>query len=100
MQMANAAWNEVTTTSIRNCWRKAGILPEIDPSSSSSTQAQLSIPIPSLLTSGSESLADPAVEVEKQVEAALDDLVAKGALQTCNHMDIKTYSTLLVNVKF
>ena len=74
MRMANAAWNEVTTTTIRNCWHKAGILPEINSSSSSSTRAQPSIPIPSLLTS------DPADEAEKQVEAALDDLIAKGAV--------------------
>ena len=78
MRMANAAWNEVTTTTIRNCWRKAGILPEINSSSSSSTRAQLSIPIPLLLTS------DLADEAEKQVEAALDDLIARGALQPDN----------------
>lgn len=82
MQMANAAWNEVTSTTIRNCWHKSGILPEIDSSSSSSTRAQ-PIPIPSLLTS------DPVVDAEKQVEASLDDLITKGALQPCNRMDIK-----------
>jgi hypothetical protein len=83
MRMANAAWNEVTTNTIRNCWRKAGILPENNSLSSSSTRAQPSIPIPSLLTS------DPAGEAEKQVEAALDDLIARGALQPGNRMDIK-----------
>ena len=31
----------------------------------------------------------PVAEVEKQVEAALDDLIIKGALQPCNCMDIK-----------
>ena len=83
MRMANAAWNEVTTTTIRNCWCKAGILPEINSSFSSSTRAQLSIPIPSLLTS------DLADEAEKQVEAALDDLITRGALQPDNRMDIE-----------
>ena len=33
--------------------------------------------------------SNPVAETEKQVEAALDDLVTKGALQPCNHMDIK-----------
>jgi hypothetical protein len=35
------------------------------------------------------SLTDPVAEAEKQVEAALDDLINRGALQACNHMDIK-----------
>ena len=83
MRMANAAWNEVTTNTIRNCWHKAGILPEINSSSSSSARAQSSIPIPSLLTS------DPADEAEKQIEAALNDLIARGALQPGNRMDIE-----------
>ena len=39
--------------------------------------------MPSLLTS------DPVAEVEKQVEAALDDLIIKGAIQPCDHMDIE-----------
>ena len=59
------------------------ILPEIN-SSSSSTRAQPSIPISSLLTS------DPVAEAEKQVEAALDDLIDRGALQARNRMDIKS----------
>jgi len=33
-------------------------------------------------------MADPIVEAERQVEIALDDLVATGALQTKNRMDI------------
>ena len=31
----------------------------------------------------------PVAEVEKQVEAALDDLIIKGAIQPCDHMDIE-----------
>ena len=86
MRMANIAWNEVNSTTIRNCWCKAGILPEMTNASSSSsvaTRAQPSIPISSLLTSDSIQVA------EKQVEAALDDLIDRGALQTCNRMDIR-----------
>ena len=33
--------------------------------------------------------SDPVAEVEKQVEAALDDLIIKGAIQPCDHMDIE-----------
>ena len=32
---------------------------------------------------------DPADEPEKQVEAALDDLIDRGVLQPCNRMDIE-----------
>ena len=42
MRMAEAAWHDVDTTTIQNCWRTAGILPEINPTL---PQAQPSIPI-------------------------------------------------------
>ena len=50
-------------------------------------QAQPSIPITSLL---STEIDDPIVQVEKQVEVALDDLVSTGALQPKNRMDIES----------
>ena len=28
MRLADVAWNEVDTTTIKNCWKKAGILPD------------------------------------------------------------------------
>ena len=84
MQMAEAAWHDVDTTTIRNCWRKAGILPEINPAL---PQAQPSIPIISLLSAQTDDLI---VQVEKQVEVALDDLVSTGALQLKNRMDIES----------
>ena len=31
LRLAESAWTEVDTTTIRNCWRKAGILPDFDP---------------------------------------------------------------------
>ena len=34
MRLANAAWEEVDATTIRRCWRKAGILPDLKSSSS------------------------------------------------------------------
>ena len=30
MRLAGAAWHEVDATTIQHCWRKAGILPNID----------------------------------------------------------------------
>jgi hypothetical protein len=51
---------------------------------------QPSIPITSLLQDPSESQTDPVVHAEKEVEAALNDLVATGALQTKNQMDLES----------
>jgi hypothetical protein len=45
MRLADAAWRNVDATAIRNCWKKAGILPETTPPST--TIAQPSIPISS-----------------------------------------------------
>jgi len=87
MRMADRAWSEVDTTTIRNCWRKAGILPDL--TSTSSHTSQPSIPISSLVHNTSPQ-ADPIVEAERQVQIALDDLVATGALQAKNRMDINT----------
>ena len=73
--IADLAWCEVDTTTIQNCWRKAGILP----GSAESHPINPSIPISSLLQHPSESLQEnPAVEAERQVKATLDDLVAMG----------------------
>jgi len=84
MRIADLAWREVDTTTIRNCWRKAGILPEI-----STPAPQPTIPISSLLDTSSFH-PDPIVQAERQVEEALDDLVATGALQKNNRMDIES----------
>ncbi len=78
--MADAAWQDVDTTTIRNCWRKAGILPEMDPPPVAST----SIPVSSQLYNDVPSQMDPVVHAERQVEVALDDLIATGALQQGN----------------
>ena len=83
MRLADAAWNDVDTTTIRNCWRKAGILPDMDPT----PPTQPSVPISSLLHD-SFAQTDPVAHAERQVEEALDELVATGALQTENRMDI------------
>ena len=84
MRMADAAWNDVDTTTIRNCWRKAGILPDMDPTPTTVP----SIPISSLLHD-SPVQTDPVAHVERQVEDVLDELVAMGALQARNRTDIE-----------
>jgi len=81
MHLADLAWCDVNTTTIWNCWHKAGILPEIDSSLSSANQP--SIPVSSLLHNPSSQM-DPIAHAERQVEAVLDDLVAMGALQKKN----------------
>ncbi|KAF8801777.1 hypothetical protein BYT27DRAFT_7226676 [Phlegmacium glaucopus] len=70
--LADLAWCDVDTTTIWNCWRKAGILPEMDLSSSNTNQP--SIPISSLLHNSSHQM-DPVAHAERDIEATLDDLV-------------------------
>jgi hypothetical protein len=90
MRLADLAWREVDTTTIRNCWRKAEILPDSDLDVlSSSTPATPSIPISSLLH-GSSFEIDPVAHVEREVELALDGLERTGALQKSNRMDIES----------
>ena len=84
MQIADLAWHEVDTTTIQNCWRKAEILPEI-----LTPAPQPTIPISSLLNVSSVH-PDPIIQAERQVEEALNDLVATGALQKDNWMDIES----------
>jgi len=86
MRIAEAAWHNVDSTTIQNCWHKAGILPE---TCQSSHTPPLTIPIATLLQNATSQM-DPISHVEKQVEFALDDLVSRGALQCQNRMDINT----------
>src|SRR6266851_7790621 len=85
MRIADATWQDVDSTTIRNCWQKAQILPEVHPS----PLTPLTIPI-STLVYNSASQMDPITHVEKQVKFALDDFVSRGALQQQNRMDITT----------
>ena len=88
MRLADLAWCEVNTTTIQNCWRKAGILPDI---CNASTPVQPAVPISSLLNNPLlASEPDPITNVEKQVEHVLDALTEKGALQKSNQMDIES----------
>ncbi|KAG6859723.1 hypothetical protein C0991_000290, partial [Blastosporella zonata] len=83
MRLADAAWAAVDATTIRHCWRKAGILPEAD-----QPATQPVIPVTSLLNSIAHE-QDPVEMLEKEVENALDDLEATGALQRANRMAIE-----------
>src|SRR5882724_12565694 len=69
MQLADAAWNEVDATTIKNCWRKAGILPSME----SPAAAQPTVSILSLLnTDSAHGQGDSIADVEKHIEGALD----------------------------
>ena len=85
MRLADIAWQEVDTMTLRHCWQKAGILPTMDPA-----PAQPTIPISSLLRNApSDELEDPITNAENEVRYALDDLQATGVLHPKNRMDIE-----------
>ena len=96
MRLADEAWNEVDTTTIQNCWRKAGFLPDTHLSQSSESRnhpVHPSLHISSLITTTLDSdtpgPVDPITELaERLVNSALDDLEITGALQHSNRMDI------------
>ncbi|KAG6886781.1 hypothetical protein C0992_002405, partial [Termitomyces sp. T32_za158] len=74
--MANVAWKEVDTTTIRNCWKKSGILLDTLLNPASDSSATPFIPVSSLLSS------------EAEVTNALSHLEKIGVLQANNQMDI------------
>jgi hypothetical protein len=84
MRLADLAWNQVDTTTIRNCWRKSGILP--DNSNTSETLPPPSIPITSLLSSPAP--ADPTTRAENDIADSLAELEKRGVLPRANRMDI------------
>jgi hypothetical protein len=81
MQLADSAWLEVDTTTIRHCWDKAGILPDMQ---HTMPLTQPALPISSLL----HPREDPISIAENQVVTLLDELKKTGALQHSNWMDI------------
>ena len=84
MRLADAAWKEVDATTIRHCWRRAGILPDFAPM----PIPQPRIPVPSLLDPSSH--PDPVSRAESAVTEAVDGLVLRGALQKSNRMCIES----------
>ena len=89
MRLADFAWREVDTTTIRHCWDKAGILPNMD----SSAPTQPMVPIASLLHTPSDT-QDPITAAENALRGALDSLERTGVLQVKNRMDINTLLNL------
>ena len=99
MRLANAAWEEVDATTIRHCWRKAGILPDLKSSSSkpsvsvpvsslvngTTSKSSVSIPVSSLINNDE----NPVADAEKLVKDALDELEKTGALQSSNRMSLE-----------
>ena len=85
MRLADAAWREVDTTTIRNCWRKAGILPDaaLDELAVTSTP---SVPVPSLLNPEPLESID---HTEKDITDSLNQLEERGVLQKMNRMALE-----------
>ncbi|KAJ3558078.1 hypothetical protein NP233_g11580 [Leucocoprinus birnbaumii] len=87
MQLACIAWSEVDTQTLRNCWRKANILP-IPPTS---TPIQPTVPISALLDDSNapmDSDSTPTMTVEQEVEGLLDELESTGILHKHNRMSL------------
>lgn len=82
MQLADEAWKEVDVTTIKRCWKKSGILPDITP-----TVPRPLVSISSLLATSD--LLDPVVDVETEVTRALDGLQQRGVLQSSNRMSLE-----------
>lgn len=82
MQLADEAWKEVDATTIKRCWKKSGILPDIAP-----TIPRPLVSISSLLVTSD--LLDPVVDVETEVTRALDGLQRRGVLQASNRMSLE-----------
>ena len=82
MCLADVAWQSIDTTTIRNCWRKSGILPEtfFEPPAMSP-----SVPVSMLLNSDP---VDAAEHAEKNVSNGLDELERMGLIQPRNKMNI------------
>ncbi|KAJ2934201.1 hypothetical protein H1R20_g2939, partial [Candolleomyces eurysporus] len=91
MRLADEAWRNIDLTTVRNCWLKAGILPDklIHPKPTPSTGP--SIPVSSLLepTPATAAPADSLEAIEKEVEVALNQLESRGALHNSSRMSLE-----------
>ena len=80
MRLAHNAWHKVNADTIRHCWRKANILPDLP------ALPPPRISISSMLT---DTASNPLVFTENLVTTALDDLASRGVLQAANRMTIE-----------
>jgi hypothetical protein len=87
IRMAEAAWRDVDTTTIRNCWMKTGILPD-SILSSNHTPINPTISVASLLNPERNQEPLCAINAEDELTAALDTLQARCVLQKSNRMSI------------
>ena len=86
IRLAGSAWNEVDTTTIRNCWHKAGILP--DSACLPTITSPISVPV-SMLVNTPTHVLDSIAQAEEGVKSTLDELQSLGILQQSNRMDLK-----------
>ncbi|KAG6864117.1 hypothetical protein C0991_012351 [Blastosporella zonata] len=84
LRMAHQAWNEVDSTTIRNCWRKADILPN---SLDSCPTPLPVISVSSLLNS--DPVDDGIAAAEKEVTDTLSNLEERGILHTRNRLTLE-----------
>ena len=90
MRLADAAWREVDMTTIRNCWHKAGILPDASGilTINQAISSRISIPISTLIDSPIANF-NPILLAEEAVNKTLDKLQETGVLQEANRMSIE-----------
>ena len=77
MRLADAAWSEVDTTTIRNCWKKTGILPE-------ALNYKAKTPTPTVSISY-------LLNSDSMVTSSLDQLETRGILQKRNRMKLEEF---------
>ncbi|KAH9954989.1 hypothetical protein BC827DRAFT_1272037 [Russula dissimulans] len=88
MHLADIAWDEVSSETIRNCWLKASILPKslLNPLD----LPALSAPIFTLLNQPqSADIDNLIVYAEQEVTDSLAQLESRGVLQPKNKMDLQ-----------
>ena len=81
MQLAEVAWDDISSETIQNCWLKAGILPK----NLSTTLPDPFVPISSLLNPTD---VNPVASAEKEVLESLAQLESTGVLKRANRMDL------------
>ena len=88
MQLADTAWNKVSATTIRHCWRNTQILPTIPNPPPPTPSIPASALIHTTDSKQSES-TDPVQSTENNMTKALNELTSTGVLQRQNRIDIE-----------